>query len=77
MSTIKTEEDGWDCNTDVLELASLLDDLDALRYEINNCVRKSSVEEIASEFAIIGHDLVRTANALDTNVQYETIQSED
>ena len=77
MTTIKTEEDGWACNRDVRDLASLLDDLDALRYEINNCVRKSSVEEIASEFAIIGHDLVRTANALDTNVQYETIQSED
>ena len=77
MSTIKTEEDGWDCNTDVLELASLLDDLDALRYEINNCVRQSSVEEIAYEFAEIGRDLVRISDALDTNVQYETIQSED
>tara|TARA_B110001450_G_scaffold172453_1_gene160854 strand:+ start:433 stop:666 length:234 start_codon:yes stop_codon:yes gene_type:complete len=77
MFTIKTEEDGWACNEDVKDLASLLDNLDHLRYEINNCVRQASVEEIATEFADIGHDLVRIANELDTNVQYETIEPQD
>jgi len=77
MSTIKTEEDGWDCNTDVLELASLLDDLDALRYEINNCVRQSSLEEIVNQFAEIANELVRTTDSIDTNVEYETFESED
>ena len=77
MTTIKTQEDGWDCNTDVLELASLLDDLDALRYEINNCVRQSSLEEIVNQFAEIANELVRTTDSIDTNVEYETIESED
>ena len=77
MSTIKTEEDGWACNRGVKHLASLLDDLDGLRYEINNCVRQSSLEDIAYEFAELGRDLVRISDALDTNVEYETIQSED
>lgn len=77
MFTIKTEEDGWACNTDILELASLLDDLDHLRYEINNCVRQSSVEEIVNEFAEIANELVRSTNSIDTDVQYETIEPQD
>jgi hypothetical protein len=77
MSTIKTEEDGWACNRGVQHLASLLDDLDELRYEINNCVRQSSLEDIAYEFAELGRDLVRISDALDTNVEYETIEPQD
>ena len=77
MFTIKTEEDGWACNRDVRDLASLLDDLDALRYEINNCVRQSSLEEIVNQFAEIANELVRTTDSIDTNVEYETIESED
>ena len=77
MFTIKTEEDGWACNRDVQNLASLLDDLDHLRYEINNCVRQASLEEIVNEFTEIGNDLVSTANSIDTNVEYETIEPQD
>ena len=77
MFTIKTQEDGWDCNTDVKDLASLLDDLDGLRYEINNCVRQSSLEEIVDAFSAIAHDLLRTANSIDTNVKYETVYPDD
>tara|TARA_R110000787_G_scaffold16043_5_gene49144 strand:- start:103 stop:342 length:240 start_codon:yes stop_codon:yes gene_type:complete len=77
MTTIKTQEDGWDCNTDVLDLASLLEDLDHLRYEINNCVRQASVEEIVDAFSAIAHDLLRTANSIDTNVKYETVYPPD
>ena len=46
MKTIRTYEDGWDCIPQLKEVSEILDDARHEKYEIDNCVRQTELEDL-------------------------------
>lgn len=80
MKTIKTTQDGWDCAPSLRETARVVDDFGHLFYEIKNCKRAMTTEDMVFEiryFVDCLDEAVRVAeNKLD-GVEFETISDED
>ena len=81
MSTIKkTTEDGWDCAPSLRATARVVDDFGHLFYEIRNCVRALSTEDMLTELRYFVESLdeavAQAENKLD-GVEFETVDDED
>jgi hypothetical protein len=81
MSTIKkTTEDGWDCAPSLRDTARVVDNFGHLFYEIKNCVRALSTEDMVTELRYFVESLDEAVavaeNKLD-GVEFETIDDED
>ena len=80
MSTIKqTREDGWDCAPSLRETARVVDDFGHLFYEIKNCVRAMSTEDMLTELRYfvecLDEAVSEAENKLD-GVEFQTIDDE-
>lgn len=73
MKTIKTTEEGWECVPELIEVSENLDSLRNTLYEIDNCVRKSSVEGIVTHLQETLQRALEELEYIDTDVEYETV----
>lgn len=70
---VLTEHDGWDCVPELKEIADILDDdLGHHLYEIKNCVRTQSVEDLVIELRQGLQEALNILDTIDTDVEYET-----
>lgn len=77
---IKTTEDGWDCAPSLRDTARVVEDFGHLFYEIRNCVRAMSTEEMVTELRYFVESLDEAVsiaeNKLD-GVEFQTIDDEE
>ena len=76
MRSIKTKHDGWGCNPDVKRIATTIKSFHDLTYEIENCVRISSMKAIRDDILFLADELREIADCLDVDVEYKTIDDE-
>ena len=81
MSTIKqTTCDGWDCAPSLRLTAQVVDDFGHLFYEIKNCVRAMSTEDMLTELRYFAESLdeavAHAENKLD-GIEFETVSHEE
>ena len=72
--TVKTIEDGWDCEPKLKEAVEKIEELDHYKYEINNCVRSSELDEMVIDMIEMLEDAIRILHSIDTNAEYETVE---
>ena len=74
MSVRATTEDGWDCEPKLKEAVEKIEELDHYKYEINNCVRSSELDEMVIDMIEMLEDAIRILHSIDTNAEYETVE---
>ena len=74
MKIIKTEHDGWECLPQLKDLCDTTGLVAQYKYEINNCVRTSSVEEIVNAYRNMISEMQDILDDLDnyTNIEFVT-----
>jgi len=72
--TIKTTEDGWDCEPKLQEAVNKIEELDHYKYEINNCVRSSELEEMVVEMKEMMEEAIAMLDEIDVKVEYKTVE---
>ena len=77
MSIIKTTEDGWGCVPELTEVVEILNYNDIIKYEINNCVRTSTLSQMVDEMRESLEEAIEKLNEIDSNIEYETVEDED
>jgi predicted RNA-binding protein with EMAP domain len=77
MKTRKTTEDGWYCDKTVKEISTAIQDVHHLTYEIDNCVRTSSMQSIHDTIKKLCEELTELISDLETEVEYETIYDDE
>lgn len=77
MRTKKTHHDGWDCVPELKGAASCIGNLRHVLYEIENCVRESSLPDLVSEFNDAISEAKEYLDSINTNVEYETIYEDE
>ena len=73
----KTIEDGWDCEPLLKEAVEKIEELDHYKYEINNCVRSSELDQMVVEMVEMMEDAIHILSKIDTNVEYETVDDDE
>lgn len=81
MSTIKkTTFDGWQCAPSLGETARVVDDFGHLFYEIRNCARAMSTEDMLTELRYfvecLDEVVTEAENKLD-GVEFQTVSDEE
>jgi hypothetical protein len=70
---VLTRHDGWDCVPELKEVVDILDDdLGHHLYEIKNCVRTQSIEDLVIELRQGLQEALNILDTIDTDVEYET-----
>ena len=77
MSIVKTTEDGWDCVPELTEVVEILNYNDTIKYEINNCVRTSTLSQMVDEMRESLEEAIEKLNKIDPTIEYETVEDED
>jgi hypothetical protein len=83
MSIVKTNitqyttEDGWDCVPELREVVEILNYNDTIKYEINNCVRTSTLSQMVDEMRESLEEAIERLNKIDPTIEYETVEDED
>lgn len=77
MHIVKTEEDGWDCEYPLKEVVDMIESCNHFIYEIKNCVRLHSLEDMVSGMKEHLQDAINTLDGIDTSKEYETVEYED
>ena len=77
MSIIKTTEDGWGCVPELTEVVEILNYNDIIKYEINNCIRTSTLSQMVDEMRRSLEEAIEKLNEIDSNIEYETVEDED
>ena len=68
-----TRHDGWDCVPELKEVVDIInDDLGHHLYEIKNCVRTQSIEDLVIELRQGLQEALNILDTIDTDVEYET-----
>jgi hypothetical protein len=73
MKTKKTTTDGWQCVPELREVLQNLEDIQHTLYEIRNCVRESSLEDIVTELQGAFENSLIELKCIDTDIEYETV----
>ena len=79
MQTIKTTQDGWDCAPSLRETTRVIDDFGHLFYEIKNCRRAMTAEEMVTElryFVECIDEAVSQAESDLDGVEFQTIEED-
>ena len=74
---IKTFEDGWDCLPELKEIVETIEKLDTYKYEINNCVRVTELDQMVSEMKDILEEALSQLEDINTDREFETVLDED
>jgi hypothetical protein len=70
---VLTEHDGWDCVSELKEVVDIInDDLGHHLYEIKNCVRTQSIEDLVIELRQGLQEALSILDTINTDVEYET-----
>tara|TARA_R110000772_G_scaffold24850_1_gene65232 strand:- start:40 stop:273 length:234 start_codon:yes stop_codon:yes gene_type:complete len=75
MKQKETYEDGWDCAPELKEVVSKIESLDNYKYEINNCVRSSGLNNMVIEMKELLEEAIEELNNIDTSVEYVTVEN--
>ena len=74
---MKTSHEGWECVPQLKRVTRLIQvELGHHFYEINNCVRTQSVEDMVLEINRVLREALNELDTIDTTVEYETIHEE-
>ena len=76
MSIIKTTEDGWGCVPELREVVEILNYMDTIKYEINNCVRTSTLSQMVDEMRESLEEAIEKLNEIDCSVEYKTVEED-
>lgn len=72
-----TTANGWECVPQFKYIANILnDDLAHHIYEIKNCVRTQSVEDLVLELRQGLQEALNILDTIDTDVEYETVDED-
>ena len=74
---IKTEEDGWGCVPELKEVVEYIEECSHHTYEINNCVRVSSLEDLVFELRNNLQYAIHALDAIDVDREFKTIEEEE
>ena len=77
MSEIKTTEDGWGCVPELTEVVEILNYNDAIKYEINNCVRTSTLSQMVDEMRESLEEAIEMLNNIDINREFITVDDDE
>tara|TARA_R110000824_G_C14723937_1_gene625461 strand:- start:216 stop:449 length:234 start_codon:yes stop_codon:yes gene_type:complete len=77
MAVEETYEDGWGCVPELLEAVEELEEIDGFKYEIKNCVRVSSLDDMVGEMKEILINVLEKLDEIDTEVEYKTVEDND
>ena len=80
MKTIRTTQDGWDCAPSLRETARVVDDFGHLFYEIKNCKRAMTTEDMVTELRYFVESLEEAVSQAENDldgVEFQTISHED
>lgn len=70
---VLTRHDGWDCVPELKEVVDIInDDLGHHLYEIKNCVRTQSIEDLVIELRQGLQEALNILDTINTDVEYET-----
>ena len=76
-----TIHDGWECVHQFGQMARTIDTFSETRYEILNCVRESSTEDIIADMEFLAKDILEKCEELRRagvhKVEFVTVQDED
>tara|TARA_B100000287_G_C20226773_1_gene620410 strand:- start:227 stop:457 length:231 start_codon:yes stop_codon:yes gene_type:complete len=75
--TIKTIEDGWDCEPKLKRAVRQIEELDSFLYEINNCVRDHELEYMVDEMKTKLQEAIDTLDEIDTDQEFETVDYDE
>ena len=75
MKQKETYEDGWDCAPELKEVVRKIESLDNYKYEINNCVRSSGLNNMVIEMKELLEEAIEELNNIDTSVEYVTVEN--
>jgi len=75
--TVKTIEDGWDCEPKLQEAVNKIEELDHYKYEINNCVREAELEEMVVEMKEMTEYAIQILDEIDVEVEYKTVEDDE
>lgn len=71
-----TNQDGWDCVPELREVVEILNYNDTIKYEINNCVRTSTLSQMVDEMRGSLEEAIEKLNEIDCNVEYKTVEED-
>ena len=71
-----TNQDGWDCVPELREVVEILNYNDTIKYEINNCVRTSTLSQMVDEMRESLEEAIEKLNEIDCNVEYKTVEED-
>ena len=77
MSIIKTTEDGWDCVPELTEVVGMYEEAGNHIYEIKNCQRSESLEQMIDELLNMCIDMKHKLEEIDESQEFETVEDED
>ena len=77
MAVEETYEDGWDCVPELQEAVEELEAIDTFKYEIKNCVRRSSLDYMVDEMKEILQNVLDKLDEIDTEVEYKTVKEDE
>jgi|TARA_R110000744_G_scaffold108952_1_gene206158 hypothetical protein len=72
-----TTEDGWDCVPELTEVVRKIESLDNYKYEINNCVRLSGLDDMIAEMKELLEDALEKLDEIDPKLEFKTVEIED
>jgi|TARA_R110000796_G_scaffold247838_2_gene373835 hypothetical protein len=72
-----TTEDGWDCVPELTEVVRKIESLDNYKYEINNCVRLSGLDNMIAEMKELLEDALEKLDEIDPKLEFKTVEIED
>tara|TARA_R110000803_G_scaffold64629_7_gene125689 strand:- start:312 stop:545 length:234 start_codon:yes stop_codon:yes gene_type:complete len=75
MKQKETYEDGWDCTPELKDVVRKIESLDNYKYEINNCVRSSGLNNMVIEMKELLEEAIEELNNIDTSVEYVTVEN--
>ena len=70
---VNTEHDGWECCPALQEVVDTLANTHSIVYEINNCVRAQTTEEIVNDLRDALNEAISQLDDIDESVEYNTV----
>ena len=72
-----TTEDGWGWVPELTEVVRKIESLDNYKYEINNCVRLSGLDDMIAEMKELLEDALEKLDEIDPKLEFKTVEIED
>jgi hypothetical protein len=69
----ETMHEGWECVPQLVEVADNIRDIGHHLYEIRDCCRQQSTEDIVLELRNTFKSAIALLDEIDTDIDYETI----